>query len=147
MRALKWGIKGSLITYVRGLPDGVVDVLDGASETDGAFFFPAAEDASGEFSFTGNVYLRGHGGMMDLPVANPRVERAGDAWSLTIQDPDEADERLVFATIAQFEADAEGHARATGTALSADGAGLFFGPYREGTEVDDPEVISQPADS
>lgn len=141
MRALKWEIKGSLITYVRGLPDGVVDVLDGAREADGAFFFPAAEDGSEELSFTGNVYLRGHGGMMDLPVANPRIERAGAAWNLTIQDPDEADERLVFATIAQLETDADGYARATGTALSADGAGLFFGPYREGTELDEPEIV------
>lgn len=140
MSALVWGVKASLLDYVRGMPDGAV-TLDGVRESDDGFVFRSAEAPDdGIRRFIGSVTLTGHSGMMRVVIAHPWI--AVDAGELSIADPDDPTVRLAFARIAELEPDDDGALRARGTTLTADGADLFFGPYREGTALDDPLVIA-----
>lgn len=128
---LAWSVKDSFVGYVRGMTDGRI-VLEGATDLGEAFGFPATDTPD---RFSGRVTFSGHHGMMRVVIAEPWIEPAADAWMLSIADPDDPGQRLPFARIARFDG-----ATASGTTLTADGADLFFGPYREGTELDDPRV-------
>lgn len=132
MSALLWGVKASLLSYVRGMSDGEIEATGGASAAGEGFRFPASDRRA---SFTGSVTLTGHSGMMRVVLADPAIVETDAGWILEIADPDDAGTRLAFATIARFD----GH-RAEGTTLTADGADLFFGPYRDGTPLDDPVI-------
>ncbi|WP_206447201.1 HtaA domain-containing protein [Agrococcus sp. KRD186] len=132
MSALRWGIKASLLGYVRGMPDGAVTLAGGAEEVEGGFRFPAA----GDLAFRGTVTLTGHSGMMRVVIADPAIVGGDGDWALEIADPDEAPARLRFATLSGFDG-----VRATGAALTEDGADLFFGPYERGTPLDDATVV------
>ena len=90
--ALVWGVKASLLDYVRGMPDGAVAV-DGAIESADGFTFPsAAGPDDGILRFGGSVTLTGHSGMMRVVIADPWV--AVDARELSIADPDDPTGRL-----------------------------------------------------
>lgn len=132
MSTLRWGIKASLLGYVRGMADGRVEVADGATADGDAFVF---EGADASLVFRGSVALTGHGGMLRVTIADPAVVEAAGGWVLEIADPDDPDARLRFATIAAFDG-----TTASGTALTEEGADLFFGPYTTGTPIDDPRV-------
>ncbi|GEK80161.1 HtaA domain-containing protein [Agrococcus baldri] len=132
MTALLWGVKASLLGYVRGMPDGAVTVTGGAEEVDGGFRFPAA----GSLRFCGSVTLTGHGGMMRVVVADPAIVEAEGGWAIEIADPDDDAARLRFATLTGFDGE-----RTSGAALTEDGADLFFGPYERGTPIDEAVVV------
>lgn len=134
-RALAWGVKASLIGYVRGMADGAVATTGGAVEVDGGFRFPAAGGAH-PLAFRGTVTLTGHHGMLRVAISDPSLVESSTGWVLEIADPDVPGVRLPFATIAAFDGE-----RASGTALTEAGADLFFGPYRQGTPIDDPDVV------
>ncbi|KAA9089716.1 HtaA domain-containing protein [Microbacterium radiodurans] len=142
MTALLWAIKASLLDYVRGMPDGRVDLAGGArEESSGAFSFPAAPSSqadAADLRFSGSVTLTGHSGMMRVVIADPHLARIGDGWALTIDDG--TGERLHFADVAGLDDRADGSRVGRSTLLTADGAELFFGPYRAGTALDDPIV-------
>ncbi|MFC7765968.1 HtaA domain-containing protein [Leucobacter soli] len=133
---------------------GTAIPADGATEPEpGLFAFGLAESVPERLSFAGNVHLRGHGGMLDLPIASPALQRDADGWFLSIADPDEAPEsgvRIVFARVERLETDPAGHPSAvllgTGVTLTEDGAMLFFGPYQHGTPLADLRVVGLPAD-
>lgn len=127
MSTLVWGIKRSLLGYVRGMPDGRVAAVGGATETAEGFVFPGQD-----LRFSGVVTLTGHHGMMRIVIADPALVETPRGWTLEIADPDAPAARLPFATVASFAGEA-----ATGVALTADGADLFFGPYEQGTPLDD----------
>jgi hypothetical protein len=134
---LSWGVKASLVGYVRGMADGRVETTDGAELADNAFRFPRREGAD-DLAFRGSVALTGHGGMLRVVIADPALVELGDGWAIEIADPDDHAVRLRFATVAGFDGE-----RANGTALTAEGADLFFfGPYVQGTPLDDPAVVS-----
>ena len=135
MSLLVWGIKESLIAYVTGMPDGAVETSDGARPGAAGFEFPGSDDV-----FRGCVTLSGHDGMMHVAIRDPALVPEGSGWTLTVADPDDPGIRLTFARIAALEAGTDGVRRAVGTALTADGADLFFGPYVEGTPLDDPVI-------
>jgi hypothetical protein len=132
MTALDWGIKASLLGYVRRMDDGSVEAREGAATTSTGIRF----DGAGGLAFRGAVTLTGHGGMLRVTIADPAIVQADGGWVLEIADPDDASSRLAFATIAAFDG-----RRASGTALTEDGADLFFGPYERGTPIDDPVVV------
>lgn len=122
--ALHWAIKRSLIDYVRAQPDGTVELVDGASEVDGKFLFPA----TGPGTFRGGVVLTAHHGMLRVTLRDPSLDPAEAPTELWLDD---GQGRLAFAKLA-----ADGSAR-----LTLDGADLFMaGPYGPGTELDRPEV-------
>ena len=131
-RSLEWGIKASLLDYVRGMGDGSVEATGGASVTDAGIRFPSA----GSLAFAGAVTLTAHGGMLHVTIADPAIVETPAGWTLEIADPDDPSRRMAFATIAAFDG-----RRASGTALTQDGADLFFGPYQRGTAIDDPRIV------
>jgi len=138
MSALVWGVKASLLGYVRGMSDGRIE-LDGVTETAEGFVF-AADAASDSLRFSGAITLIGHGGMMHVRLGDPWVVRAGEGAELSIADPDDPAARLPFARIARLTAEPDGTLRAEGTTMTSDAADLFFGPYTAGTSLDDPVV-------
>ncbi|SJN10565.1 hypothetical protein FM113_09450 [Leucobacter sp. 7(1)] len=161
---LSWGIKDSLIAYVLGMSDGSVRLAPPAAQTPTGFRFApdptavqAPTDAPHTLRFAGTVTLQGHGGMLRIEIADPWLvapavapDGTGDAeaaapWQLTIHDPFEPGERLVFAEIDRVEEGPDGTLNCVGTRLAADGADLFFaGPYSRGTLLHNPVVA--PAD-
>lgn len=132
MSRLRWGIKASLLGYVRGMADGRVEVADGATADGDAFVF---EGADAPLAFRGSVALTGHGGLLRVTIVDPAIVEAAGGSVLEIADPDDPGARLRFATIASFDG-----TTASGTALTVEGADLFFGPYSAGTAIDDPVV-------
>ncbi|WP_175956364.1 HtaA domain-containing protein [Schaalia sp. Marseille-Q2122] len=83
---LHWGIRKSFLDYVTGpIAHGTVEVSEGAT---GRFVFPLADDealAHRNFmgaAFKGKVRFTGHGGLLDLTIANPAIVREGQAWKL-----------------------------------------------------------------
>ncbi|GAA1420289.1 HtaA domain-containing protein [Agrococcus citreus] len=129
---LDWGIKASLLDYVRGMGDGTVEAAEGAEATETGLRFPRAIG----LAFRGSVTLTAHGGMMRVTIADPSIVETSAGWAIEIADPDDPSRRMAFATIAAFDG-----TRASGTALTQDGADLFFGPYERGTALDDPSVV------
>ena len=132
--SLLWGIKASLLDYVRGMGDGTVEAAGGATVTDAGIRFPGA--GTGALAFGGAVTLTAHGGMLHVTIADPAIVETSTGWALEIADPHDPSRRMAFATIAAFDG-----RRASGTALTQDGADLFFGPYQRGTAIDDPSVV------
>lgn len=132
MTALRWGIKASLLEYVRGMGDGTVVATDGAAETTEGIRFAGATG----LAFRGAVTLTAHGGMLHVTIADPAIVETASGWRLAITDPHDPSRRMTFATIAAFDG-----RLASGTALTQDGADLFFGPYQRGTAIDDPSVV------
>lgn len=151
MSALVWTIKRSFLDYVRDRAGGRIEVAGGAGiAADGAIAFPAKQDVAQlsragqtlRLDFSGEVRLTGHGGLLELPLRALRLESDGPGgYAVTIEDPDAPDERLAFVTIAAFTPVAGGW-QGKDTALTYEGAKLFFGPYEVGTEFDDPVVTA-----
>lgn len=127
MTVLTWGIKSSLLSYVRGMPDGRVELSDGAEETASGFAFPGDRTR-----FRGAVTLTGHNGMMRVRIGDPALVQRDGRWTLEIADPDDPTARLVFAVLGEFDGSV-----GRDVSLTDDGADLFFGPYRAGTPLDD----------
>ncbi len=143
MTALHWGVKSSLLDYVRGMADGDILLDGGASEGGSGFVFPGNDDTGdGVLRFRGAVTLIGHGGMMRVVLHSPWLEQTPDGWRLSIQDPDASGARLAFAEVATRSAQPDGTIVGAGTVLTGAGADLFFGRYSEGTPLDDPAVHS-----
>ncbi|WP_404311552.1 HtaA domain-containing protein [Agrococcus terreus] len=128
---MHWGIKASLLAYVRRMPDGAVSFADGAADHGerGIRWAPGVAP----LAFRGRVTLTGHGGLLRVTIADPSLVEVDGGWALEVADPDDPALRLRFATIEVFDGE-----RASGTALTEDGADLFFGPYERGTPIDDP---------
>lgn len=77
MTWLKWGVKESLRSYLRGM-GGAVTLSDGVQQArDGTYLFPAAD--AGELSFRGVVTMDAHGGMLRWEIANPSLVD-GQLW-------------------------------------------------------------------
>jgi hypothetical protein len=89
---LQWGIKDSLLGYLRGIEDGVIEavvpaVFDGSHFTfgeDSAASNFDAETATGTLQFLGTAKLSGHWGMMNIVVKNPLLELEQGSGSLLI---------------------------------------------------------------
>jgi len=143
--SLSWGIKSSFRDYVTGpIAAGSVTV-SGVSTSGGAYVFPQSTSlvdqatGNGSVSYTGSVRFVGHGGVLDIKVADPIV---------TITSPSTAtlsvlgySGRIVIANLAL----AAGSRSESGGAvtyagvpatLTVAGAGLFQGNYPAGTALD-----------
>lgn len=77
---LAWAVKHSFVSYVRSLPDGQIQVADGAATTsDGEFYFPlvnVTQTADGLLSvqFGGVVTFTGHHGLLTVELRRPRID-------------------------------------------------------------------------
>ncbi len=79
---LQWGIKDSLLGYLRGIEDGVIEAVVAAVFVGSHFTFGEdsvasnfdAETATGTLQFLGTAKLSGHWGMMNIVLKNPLLE-------------------------------------------------------------------------
>lgn len=89
---LQWSIKDSLIAYISGLEDGIVEALEPATRTESGFSFSLNEAASdfnaeshtGVLQFLGTAHFTGHWGMMNITIKDPRVELTSGHGVLSI---------------------------------------------------------------
>ncbi|KRA25444.1 hypothetical protein ASD65_14200 [Microbacterium sp. Root61] len=142
---LRWGIKRSLLDYVRRFDGGIVHAGAHAG-ADGRTVFPADPSAPEEWdgcgvlaAFSGAVQLRAHGGLLALDIAEPWIVLRGDTSLLTIADPDDARGRSGFVVLVDAAPSVEWRG-VSATVLTADGADQFLGTYRAGTGFDPVEI-------
>ncbi len=102
---LEWGIKDSLIAYVKGLSDGVISMNDVTNGEGKPFIFDGvaepgfdAQKNEGTLAFSGSVNLSGHDGMMQISIVNPLVELSGSTGMLLLSSPSS---RTRFALLSQ----------------------------------------------
>lgn len=137
--ALTWGVKESLMRYVRTLADGRIEVSDGAESTGyGAFRFPLVEDAGEVLRYGGRLRWYGHGGLMDATLSSPWISLApSPSVSFDVLLPDLPLERWSIATMTATET-GDGVWESTAVRLTADGAfALGALQYHEHQQVDD----------
>ncbi|UFS59157.1 HtaA domain-containing protein [Subtercola endophyticus] len=141
-RRLEWAVKPSFVAYVEALPDGLVEVGGGVTRTsDGRFVF-GADAGSGEFGFVGSVHFFGHHGVLDVTLADPRIEVVGDEFVVTV---DVQGERVRVATVEQLLEDGNDVLSASGVEATDDGASLLGGVYQAGTPLDNLTIYSAAA--
>lgn len=130
--ALEWPIRTSFVAYVEALPDGRVEVEGGASRTaDGGFVFPAIQGE--ELAFAGSVRFHGHAGVLDVTIADPRVEAHGESADVTVAL---VSGRIRFATVGALARIDAGVVSATEVAATDDGAYVLGGIYQPGAPLD-----------
>ena len=137
---LTWGIKRSFIRYIATLPDGRHSMSDGAYLGETSYFtFPPvpSPDVPQVMRFGGVVRIGGHGGMLDLLIAEPWVEMTESGPILTVVDPTGPPDRTRRITLAQLHPQDSGLAERQYTATLADaGSAIFDHHYPAGTELD-----------
>lgn len=97
-----WGIKESFMQYVRGWPGSTMDLAPGSGWLDdGQVYFSLDQQRpSGGLWFRGGVRLRAHGGLLDVTVADPRVEERDNQSLLTAETWSEGSwQRIPFAEL------------------------------------------------
>ncbi|MCU1480233.1 MAG: LPXTG-motif cell wall anchor protein [Subtercola sp.] len=142
VRRLEWAVKPSFVAYVESLPDGRVEVGGGVTRaSDGRFVF-GADAGQGEFGFVGSVHFFGHHGVLDVTLADPRIEVVGDRFVVTIEVQGE---RVHVATVEQLRGDGADVLSASGVEATDDGAALLGGVYQAGTPLDNLTIYSAAA--
>ncbi|MCF2706954.1 HtaA domain-containing protein [Arcanobacterium haemolyticum] len=149
--ALTWGIFKRFVDYVAGA--GTVEGLDGASfdVATKLFTFPVTEGQditanSTRIAFDGAAHLSAHGGMLDLTLSKPVIQKNAEGqWVLTATANGQ---EVTFATLEGVSiAEADGLATiSVEKALIADGAFQFFGGrarpgYNVGDELSAPTAV------
>lgn len=162
---LNWGVKESFRSYISGsIANGEWTVSDDMRYETPDFIW---NEASGSFSgdleggridFTGAVHFTGHGGAMELDIANPSIEFAGDGSAYLLLDIGATDTADAGGTAAATEVragkiDLTGVVASSGegleitaapTRLTAEGAAALngdYGSYVAGENLD-PVTIS-----
>lgn len=138
--ALDWGVKQSLMRYVRMLDDGTIEVSEDAElSAEGTFRFPFVEvGADGILRYCGRVHWSGHHGLMDASLSSPWIALSpAPALSFDVELPDMPLERWTIATMKATETQ-PGVWAGTEVRLTSDGA-LTLGAlqYHEYQQVDD----------
>lgn len=140
--ALLWGIKSSLVAYVRSQSDGTIEASDGAELTStGTFRFPFVDVSTDEglrLRYGGGVRLRAHNGLLDIALSEPCIEFSPvPSISVVAEWTGDPPERVTIARM-DVAAAAGGGWIGAPVRLTADGA-LTLGAlqYYEGQEVDD----------
>lgn len=130
---LEWGIKASFRDYLQALPDAREE-HEGVEVRDGEYVFPGRADDA--LQFTGRVHLSGHGGVLDVILADPAIEATDDGLVLTadIGGTRQALARLLDAPGID-ELVASG-GEVADVALTIHGAGWLGGVYAPWTRVD-----------
>ncbi|MDO5061171.1 MAG: HtaA domain-containing protein [Actinomycetaceae bacterium] len=84
--SLNWGVRSSFRNYIKNGPAaGSWELLGGVT---GEFNFPLKEGqkldpkAVDKIDFTGSVRFTGHGGLLDLTISAPTVEKVNGKWQL-----------------------------------------------------------------
>lgn len=150
---LEWGVKASFRSYVTGPIAGGSISTSGATATGDTFRWTGGSGAyntdadRGRVGYSGSVHFTGHGGQLDLTIANPRVQVNGGSASLIADLSSKGlngaagvnASGVVIATLGLPEASVAGDRiswnGATAT-LTAAGAEAFGGFYQAGQALD-----------
>lgn len=142
---LHWGVRDSFFQYLAGLPDGRVSVSDGATlgRTDPqVVHYPVDNAATTDavLAFRGDLRMGGHGGLLFVRLAQPRLALAGpgERIPLTVADPlteDGSGPRLSLVTLV-LASDDHGWL-GTEVRLTDAGAALFNHVYAGGAAFED----------
>ncbi|MFJ9390844.1 HtaA domain-containing protein [Nocardioides sp. NPDC101246] len=146
---LRWSVRASFLRYVAALPDARASVSAGALLTrdDPQLVVYPADPASSTpslLAFHGDLRLAGHGGLLFVRLAGPRIELRPDGPAvLSVEDPRTEDGSgprlpLVTVTMTRTEAGWSG----TDAALTEEGVPLFNNVYPPGAEFDPLEVAT-----
>lgn len=141
-RCLRWSIRTSFLRYLTALPDARASVTDGArlTQTDPQEVLYAADpenSAQDVLAFQGDLRLSGHGGLLFVRLANPRIHLHAPRATLTVDDPlteDGSGPRLTLVTLAMTPQGPDWHG--TDVRLSEDGAAVFNHVYPAGDLFD-----------
>ncbi|GEM_PF-6056358 len=132
-RTFVWGIKESFLSYAEEIAQATIE-LDGVERGPDGFRFPGTDDPT---RFTGRLRIHGHGGAMDVVLADPAIEHTADGAVLTA---DTAAGRLTLARLldapAASELAADADIEIADVALTIDGASWLGGVYGPWTRVD-----------
>lgn len=152
---LTWGVKESFRSYISGgIARGSWELVDGASYTTPNFMFSggtgsAKLDGTAAVNFAGGVNFTGHGGILDLRMANPTVRidsaekatllldmRSNDmSGNLAVDEKQVALINLNIAGALTVDANTVTITAAPAT-MSASGVAAFSDFYEEGVEFD-----------
>jgi hypothetical protein len=90
---LRWPVRASFLRYVAALPDARASVSEGArltTEDPQVVVYPADPGAGtpSVLAFRGDLRLSGHGGLLFVRLAEPRIEPAAEGPAvLSVADP------------------------------------------------------------
>lgn len=151
---LTWGVRETFRNYITGnIAAGSISTSGVSQGDSGAFTWSGGsgsfntEDSRGRVSFGGSVTFTGHGGELDLTIANPRVQVTGarsanliaDVSSAGYNAPDVNASGIVLATLTLPAPTTSGGtitwSGASATLTSA-GAEAFMGFYDAGAQLD-----------
>lgn len=142
MSALVWGLRASLLRYVSSV-GGTVSRAAPATWADERFVFPfdrPVEDETGRsaFLFSGEVALRAYDGLLDVQIADPVLQLAGDDGVLSASTLDRS--RHYGLALLKRRSSASGVVEFDAV-LHEDAVPLFGGVYERGTALD-PVLLS-----
>ncbi|WP_395640167.1 HtaA domain-containing protein [Pseudolysinimonas sp.] len=138
--SLSWGVKASFREYVTGpIASGSISVGNGAGVSGGAYWFPqSSAEVSSDVAYRGSVTFSGHGGLLNLRIADPVVRIT--STSSAVLSVATGSGRVDFASLALGTptTDASGARTyaASPATLTAAGAASFAGFYSAGTALD-----------
>ncbi|MEV7694643.1 hypothetical protein AB0N73_15060 [Microbacterium sp. NPDC089189] len=123
---LVWRVRDSLVAYMSVDPAFEVEVVGEASfSPEAGVRLPARRLPDGRIVAEGGVILRAHGGALQIPLVDVRVED-GALW---VRDPEDAERGLRLVTVAPSAA---GGADVFDTALAPEADLLFMYNYAPG---------------
>ncbi len=155
-----WGVRESFRAYIEGPGGGAITTGDGATRNeDGSFRFPVLggeldpESGFGEVQLDGTVHFTAHGGVLDITVADPRLEITAtgstlyaDAKSQPMGGGEPIDDHRDLAVLATDDVEPTlGPATVEWSAIPATlteaGAPVFN--YDAGTEMDPVSLVAE----
>lgn len=153
--SLTWGLRSSFTSYIRGsIANGSIS---GSAWGNGSFTFTAkgglfdTKAKTGTLYFSGDAHFTGHGGKLDMTIANPYIVVNGNTGRLymDVKSTDTSGKEKVnltgvhFADIVFASADitnTSANLKATSVTLTAAGAQAFAGYYSAGEALDPLEI-------
>ncbi|RRD51897.1 hypothetical protein EII12_06780 [Buchananella hordeovulneris] len=148
---LKWALRESFTTYIRGSIAKGSWELNGAQWDGTQFAFPAADGnfdvakKSGRINYSGSVHFTGHNGILDLKISNPSLVVNGNSGELylTVSGSDMSGKKfdlgnVRFANVSFSEVKTEGETLKLAGAevtLTDEGAKAFAGFYKAGEKL------------
>jgi hypothetical protein len=149
MASLRWTVKTSLVDYITGLRDGVIEFDGGVAWDGGGFVFPletVVDDGTRvEVHFAGRTAMAGHGGLLWLMVGQPRIELHHSGATISVLDTRDRSARLPLVDLRWLERGAGGQLVAD-TELRTEGTWMFEDRYPAGTPFD-PVHVTLPPDA
>lgn len=89
---MSWGVKESFRTYITGpIAKGTIST-SGVADNGSSYGWSGGSgaynpsDSLGRVSYSGSVHFTGHGGQLDMTLANPRIQVTGPSSAVLIAD-------------------------------------------------------------